>query len=46
MVRELHAKTGADVPAPLASLRDKEVRFNNVCSKEDMGEMVFGLLGI
>ncbi len=46
MVKELHSKTGADVPTPLSSLRDKEVRFNNVCSKEDMGEMVFGLLGI
>lgn len=46
MVKELHVKTGADVPAPLASLRDKKVRFSNVCSKEDMGDMVFGLLGI
>ena len=46
MVKELHDKTGADVPKPLASLRDKEVRFSNVCSKDDMGKMVFKLLGI
>lgn len=46
MVKELHEKTGAEVPAPLASLRDKKIRFNNICSKDDMGEMVFKLLGI
>lgn len=46
MVSELYNKTGVAVPAPLASLKDKKVRFNNTCSKEDMGEMVFMLLGI
>lgn len=46
MVNELHIKTGTDIPAPIALLKEKQVRFNNVCSKEDMGEMVFSLLGI
>lgn len=44
MVDELNRTTGAEVPKPLASLREKQVRFNNVCSKEDMSEMVFKLL--
>lgn len=46
MVNELHDMTGAEIPAPLASLKDKTVRFDNVCSKQDMGEMVFKLLGL
>lgn len=46
MVNELHGKTGAEIPAPLASLKDKTVRFEHVCSKHDMGEMVFKLLGL
>lgn len=46
MVDELNRITGADVPTPLASLKDKEVRFNNVCNKEDMSEMVFNLLNL
>ncbi len=44
MVRELNRVTGADVPAPLASLKDKTVRFTDVCNKEDMSRMVFKLL--
>lgn len=46
MVNELYKTTGSAVPAPLVSLKDKEVRFDHVCTKEDMGEMVFKLLGI
>lgn len=46
MVNELYKTTGSAVPAPLASLKDKAVRFDHVCTKEDMGEMVFKLLGI
>lgn len=46
MVDELNKVTGADVPIPLASLKNKEVRFNNVCDKEDMSKMVFSLLNL
>ena len=46
MVDELHNVTGADVPKPLASLKDKEVRFSDVCNKEDMSQMVFKLLNL
>lgn len=44
MVNELNIVTGADVPKPLASLKDKKVRFTDVCNKEDMSQMVFKLL--
>ena len=44
MVDELNAKTGADIPAPLKVLKDKKVRFTNVCDKENMSDMVFKLL--
>lgn len=46
MVDELNRITAADVPAPLASLKDKQVRFTNVCNKEDMSQMVFKLLNL
>lgn len=46
MVDKLHKVTGAFVPAPLASLKEKQIRFNNLCDKEDMSEKVFELLGI
>ncbi len=45
-VEELHKKTGADIPAPLARLKDKKIRFSNSCTRQDMADMVFGLLGI
>ena len=44
MVDELNAKTGADIPTPLKALKDKKVRFTNVCDKENMSDMVFKLL--
>ncbi|MCM1285207.1 MAG: threonine synthase [Acetobacter sp.] len=46
MVDELNRITNADIPKPLASLKDKKVRFNNVCNKEDMSQMVFKLLDL
>lgn len=46
MVDELNRVTGADVPKPLKALKDKEVRFTNVCDKENMSEMVFKLLNL
>lgn len=46
MVDELNSRTNAPVPNPLKSLKDKEVRFTNVCDKENMSEMVFKLLNL
>lgn len=46
MVDELNRVTKAEVPAPLVSLKEKTVRFNNVCDKENMSEMVFKLLNL
>lgn len=46
MVEELNKVTGAPVPTPLKALKDKEVRFTNVCDKENMSEMVFKLLNL
>ena len=46
MVDELNRATGADVPKPLASLKEKQVRFTDVCNKEDMSRMVFKLLNL
>ncbi|MBR3148919.1 MAG: threonine synthase [Eubacterium sp.] len=45
-VDELNRVTGAPVPAPLKALKDKEVRFKEVCNKENMSEMVFKLLDL
>lgn len=46
MVDELNRISSADVPKPLANLKNKGVRFTNVCKKEDMSEMVFKLLDL
>ncbi|MBQ3264853.1 MAG: threonine synthase [Ruminococcus sp.] len=46
MVERLHDFTGAEVPAPLASLRGKKARFADVTDKEDMQGAVLGALGI
>lgn len=46
MVDELYSISSADVPEPLSNLKNKEVRFTNVCNKEDMSEMVFELLNL
>ncbi|MBQ1475290.1 MAG: threonine synthase [Ruminococcus sp.] len=46
MVEQLHEITGAEVPAPLASLKGKKARFGDVTDKEDMQSVVFGALGI
>ena len=45
-VDELNRVTGAKVPQPLKALKDKQVRFSEVCSKENMSEMVFKLLNL
>lgn len=46
MVRELNRITGVEVPAPIASLKDKKVRFTDVCDRENMSNMVFKLLDL
>ena len=46
MVEKLHELTGAEVPAPLASLRGKQTRFSDVTDKEEMQSVVLGALGI
>ena len=46
MVERLHEITGAPVPAPLASLRGRAVRFADVTDKEGMQAAVLGALGI
>ncbi|MBQ7204111.1 MAG: threonine synthase [Eubacterium sp.] len=45
-VDELNRVTGAEVPAPLKALKNKSVRFSDVCDKENMSEMVFKLLSL
>lgn len=44
MVEELNTSTDFEVPQPLKALRDKKIRFSNVCDKENMSDMVFKLL--
>ena len=46
MVERLHEITGAEVPAPLASLRGRSARFGDVTDKEDMQGVVLRALGI
>ena len=41
----LSARTGQPAPAPLASLRSKQVRFTQVVEKENMVDAVMDLLG-
>lgn len=44
MVSELNKVSDFEVPEPLKALKDKKVRFSNVCNKENMSDMVFKLL--
>lgn len=44
MVNELNRVSDFEVPEPLKALKDKKVRFSNVCDKENMSDMVFKLL--
>lgn len=46
MVDMLNEITKAPIPAPLASLKDKKVRFNNVTEVKSMPEYVLNALGI
>lgn len=44
MVDELNSITGVAVPAPLATIKDKQVRFNNVTCVSDMPKFVLKVL--
>lgn len=46
MLAELEAFTGCKAPAQLSSLKDKAVRFDTVCNKEEMTDIVLSMLGI
>ncbi|MDD5953115.1 MAG: threonine synthase [Oscillospiraceae bacterium] len=45
-VERLSKLTGTEVPAPIAGLKEKPVRFQNVCEKEQMGDVLLRLLGL
>lgn len=44
-VRLLAEKTGVPVPAPIASLEAKPLRFSEVCGKDEMGDAVLRAAG-
>ena len=46
MVDKLNEVSKADVPAPLANLKNKTVRFSNVTEVNNMPEYVLGALGL
>lgn len=45
-VKELSAITGTPIPEPIATLESKPVRFNNICTKGTMGEIVLKMADI
>ena len=46
LVDMLNVKTGLKVPASLAELKEKKVRFDYKCEKEDMSKLVSQILKI
>ena len=48
LMQELNEKTGCPIPAPLAGLRDKAIRFTDCCGndKSSMQQTVYGQLNI
>ena len=46
MLENLHEVSGVEIPAPLANLKGKQVRFNSVCEGDTMRETVLNMLGI
>lgn len=46
MVDDLSKATNTAVPTPISALKLANVRFNNVCEKEDMSKTVLEFLGI
>ena len=45
-IKELSAITGTPIPAPIAALESKPIRFNNICTKGTMGEIVLKMANI
>ncbi len=45
-VKLLSEKTATEIPVPIAALESAQVRFENVCNKEDMNKVVLDRLGI
>ncbi|MGI6279272.1 MAG: threonine synthase [Acutalibacteraceae bacterium] len=45
-VRLLSKLTSTDIPAPIKALENAQIRFNQVCRKEDMLKAVYSALGI
>ncbi|MCD7872366.1 MAG: threonine synthase, partial [Clostridiales bacterium] len=45
-VEKLNEITGVEIPSPISLLKNKSIRFKNVCSKSGMSEMIFNLLDI
>ena len=45
-VKLLSSETKTEIPAPIAALETAEVRFKNLCEKEEMLESVYKALGI
>ncbi|MBQ5911181.1 MAG: threonine synthase [Clostridia bacterium] len=43
---KLSSKTATEIPAPISALRTAEIRFSNVCEKDDMNKVVLNHLGI
>lgn len=46
LLSKLHEKSGMEIPASLAALKDKEKRFEGVIKKDDMLELVNDFLGV
>ncbi len=45
-IKELSALTGTPIPAPISNLETKPVRFQNICTKGTMGEIVLKMADI
>ena len=44
MIGQLSAVSGTPVPAPIAALQGKELRFSNVCKEDGMKEVVLNFI--
>ena len=45
-VQQLAEETGTAIPAPIAGLQSKPVRFQNLCKKDEMGRFLLRLVGL
>ena len=45
-VKILSEETKTEIPAPIKALENAEVRFNQICEKDDMLSAVYSALGI